>query len=78
MYYCEWTTIKNIPIAIELIPPKSIDKYTINLGTINVNTKNTTPKTAAHIAEYAIDLYALTNRYFYFNLVLTKICYLIY
>lgn len=45
-----------MPIAIQLIPPKSIDIYTINLGIINVNTKNIRPNTAAHIAEYAIDL----------------------
>jgi hypothetical protein len=46
----------NIAIAIQLIPPKIIDKYTINLGRIKVNIKKTTAKTAAHIAEYAIDL----------------------
>ena len=49
--YWELTTKMKMPTPIQLIPPNSIDKCTINLGKNNANVKNIIPRTTAQIAE---------------------------
>lgn len=56
-------------------PPNMTDAYTMNPGRNDVNSKYKIPSPIAHAAEYHIDLKALTNKYFYCNLLFLSIYY---